>query len=127
MIRLLIVLILLGAPLVFAEAIDSSDFKSLEGRVEEIERKQSNLDREVTSENQNLERRMDELEDNAAAGGVGLFVSGILCALWAQYTQRSAWLWFFFGLILAPVALIVMVWKNALGLASGDLTYWTRK
>jgi len=126
MIRFLVAIFSLAAPLVSAAEIAPSDFRSLEDRVGEIERNQSNLDREVTSETRILERRMDELEDNAAAG-IGLFVSGIVCALWAQYTRRSAWLWFFFGLFLAPIALIALVWKNALGLASGELKYWTRE
>ncbi len=126
MIRFLIALVFLSAPLVFAEEINSSTLKSLEKRIVEIEREQSSLDREVSSETRDLERRMNELEDNAAAG-IGLFGCGTLCALWAQFTRRSAWLWFFFGLILAPIALVAMVWKNASGLDSGELIYWTRE
>ncbi|PQV63871.1 hypothetical protein B1R32_10878 [Abditibacterium utsteinense] len=29
--------------------------------------------------------------------GLAAFVSGAFCALWAQNTRRSAWLWFFCG------------------------------
>jgi hypothetical protein len=104
---------------------DPSAVDRLEDRIERIEREQSRLDR-LPYETQQLENRLDRIEDDATAG-IGLFVSGILCALWAQYTGRSAWLWFFFGLILAPIALIAMVWKNASGLASGELRYWTQR
>lgn len=41
------------------------------------------------------------------------FLFGLFCAYWAQETDRSAWLWFFFGWILAPVAGIVLVYKNS--------------
>jgi hypothetical protein len=104
---------------------DQSAVGRLEERIERIERERSRLDR-LPYETQQLEKRLDRIEDDATAG-IGLFVSGILCALWAQYTRRSAWLWFFFGLILAPIALIAMVWKNASGLASGELRYWTQR
>lgn len=45
-----------------------------------------------------------------AGGG---FVAGALCALWAQGTQRNAWLWFFLGWFFAPITLLVLLWKNA--------------
>lgn len=124
--RFLISLILLVSPVIFAVDADSITFEQVDARLDKIEQKQSKLDRELSRETQDLEHRMDQLEDNAAAG-IGLFVSGILCALWAQFTRRSAWVWFFFGLFLAPIALVAMVWKNALGLASGDLKFWTRE
>ena len=56
-----------------------------------IERKQADLDRELAEDTSDLERRVVTLEDSASAG-IGLFISGIVCALWAQYTRRSAWL-----------------------------------
>jgi hypothetical protein len=45
--------------------------------------------------------------------GIVLVAAAGLCALWAQNTGRSAWLWFFFGLILNPIAVIAMLYKNA--------------
>jgi FtsH-binding integral membrane protein len=73
-----------------------------------------------------IESRLAKVEKDYRETGAGLFVSGIFCALWAQYTRRSSWLWFFFGLILAPLALIVLVWKNANDLSDGKMRYWTR-
>lgn len=73
-----------------------------------------------------FETRLHKVEKKVSDAGMGLFVSGILCALWAQYTRRSAWLWFFFGLILAPLALICLVWKNADDLREGRMRFWTQ-
>lgn len=100
---------------------------SLENRVERLERERLTLERSNDQKTRELDRRLEELEDDVAAAGVGLLGSGILCALWAQFTERSAWLWFFFGVFLCPVALIVMAWKNAEGLKSGEIKYWTAK
>jgi len=122
---LIITLFLVAATHLVAADTDPSAVGRLEDRIERIERERSRLDR-LPYETQQIENRLDRIEDDATAG-IGLFVSGILCALWAQYTRRSAWLWFFFGLILAPIALIAMVWKNASGLASGELRYWTQR
>lgn len=115
--RYILILILLASPSLFSR-------ESADARIAELERQVSALERELRSESRGLGTRMDRLEDDATAG-IGLLVSGIICALWAHYTRRSAWLWFFFGLLLAPIALIAMVWKNALGLESRRLRHWT--
>ena len=51
---------------------------------------------------QGLEERVTSLEaelnDVASAGGV-VFLFGAFCALWAQGSGRSAWLWFFLGVV----------------------------
>jgi len=99
MIRFMIAFVLFAATLVNAHEVDKSNMKGLEERLDKVERQQSNLKNETASDKKNLERRVDEIESGTAAG-FGLFVSGILCALWAQFTRRSAWLWFFFGLFL---------------------------
>lgn len=48
----------------------------------------------------------------ASVGLVG-FLFGVFCAYWAQTTDRNPWLWFFFGWVLAPVAGLLLLWKNA--------------
>jgi hypothetical protein len=73
---------------------------------------------------QQLETKLNKRENDYRDASVGLFVSGILCAIWAQYTRRSAWQWFFFGLMLAPLALIILIVKNADDLKSGRLRFW---
>ncbi len=55
---------------------------------------------------------MNDGMSGTSAGYVG-FLFGIFCAYWAQVTHRNAWIWFFFGWILAPVAGLTLLWKNA--------------
>jgi hypothetical protein len=52
---------------------------------------------------------------NAAASGSGLvfILFGGFCALWAQNTNRSPWLWFFLGLFFTAFALIAVLIKNS--------------
>jgi hypothetical protein len=40
------------------------------------------------------------------------FLFGIFCAYWAQVTYRSAWLWFFMGLLFGPITGVVLASKN---------------
>jgi len=121
---ILVVLFLLLAAVVLQAHAETDATERLDQRISAIEERQSGLAQELGQDGRQLDRRMDELEANSLAG-VGIFVSGIFCALWAQFTRRSAWLWFFFGAFLSPVALIALLWKNALGLRSGELKYWT--
>jgi hypothetical protein len=44
--------------------------------------------------------------------GLVLLLFGGFCALWAQNTGRSAWLWFFLGLIFNVFAMVVVLAKN---------------
>jgi outer membrane murein-binding lipoprotein Lpp len=43
--------------------------------------------------------------------GIGVLIASF-CALWAQNNRRSAWLWFFLGLLFAPIMLFVVLAKN---------------
>ncbi|WP_242111906.1 hypothetical protein [Luteimonas aquatica] len=52
-------------------------------------------------------------------GGVA-FLCGVFCAYWAQETGRSAWLWFFFGLLLPLIAAISLLSKNAVRVERRD-------
>lgn len=67
-----------------------------------------------------LEQQVQELErkvDKATAFGSSVpFLFGVFCALWAQNTGRSAWLWFFLGLFFSVITVIVLLVKN-----SGDI------
>ena len=65
---------------------------------------------------QRLEDRVTHLErevKDAAGVGLVLFLFGTFCALWAQNTRRSAWLWFFFGLLTGPIAVLFLLAKNS--------------
>lgn len=68
-----------------------------------------NLDNRLTA----LERRIESYEDKAAGAGLALFGIASLCALWAQNSRRSGWLWFFLGLFFSVITLLVMLYKNA--------------
>jgi len=68
------------------------------------------------SQADSLEERVTALErqvDDMARSGLVLFLYGAFCALWAQRTKRSAWLWFFVGLFFGPIALVVLLVKNS--------------
>jgi uncharacterized BrkB/YihY/UPF0761 family membrane protein len=56
-----------------------------------------------------LERRLHGYGD----AGLVLFLFGAFCALWAQNTRRSAWLWFFLGLFLNVITVILVLIKNS--------------
>jgi hypothetical protein len=53
------------------------------------------------------------MDGNYARVGFVTFLFGIFCAYWAQVTKRNAWAWFFFGLFLAPIAGVVLLYKNS--------------
>ena len=64
-----------------------------------------------------LESRIDELErktrpNNIEMGG-SVFLFGAFCALWAQNTGRSSWLWFFLGLFFSVITIFFLLTKNA--------------
>ena len=51
----------------------------------------------------------------------------VVCALWARSTERSGWLWFFFALILPPIAFIALVLKSISAPPPPVPTDWSRK
>lgn len=53
------------------------------------------------------------MDGHYATVGFVTFLFGIFCAYWAQITRRKAWGWFFFGLFLAPIAGVILLYKNA--------------
>lgn len=66
-----------------------------------------------------VEARLARLENRvraASAAGAVAFLFGAFCALWAQNTGRSGWLWFFLGLFFSVIAVLVLLAKN-----SGDI------
>lgn len=62
-----------------------------------------------------INQRLNNLDyhvRNAGTGGAVLLF-GAFCALWAQNTGRSAWLWFFLGLFFNVITVIVLLVKNS--------------
>lgn len=45
--------------------------------------------------------------------GLVFFLFAIFCAYWAQTSGRNAWLWFFLGWLFAPIAGLVLLYKNS--------------
>jgi hypothetical protein len=67
-----------------------------------------------------LERRINRLPtpiQTHGDNGALFFLFGVFCALWAQNTGRSAWLWFFLGLFFSVITVIVLLSKNSNDLA----------
>ncbi len=60
-----------------------------------------------------LEERIVRSEEATAGAGLVLFVIACFCALWAQNTRRSAWLWFFLGVFFNVITLVVLLRKNS--------------
>ena len=63
-----------------------------------------------------LENRINHQSRSFSVGGddgAVLFLYGIICALWAQNTNRNPWLWFFLGLFCSVVAVVVLLVKNS--------------
>src|SRR5690242_8017420 len=70
------------------------------------------------------EQRITRLEDKVydikrqlppqrvGVGGLSILF-GAFCALWAQNTRRSAWLWFFLGFFFSVITVVVLLVKNS--------------
>lgn len=48
---------------------------------------------------------------NYASEGTVFYLFAIFCAYWAQSTRRNAWLWFFLGLLFAPITGLFLLYK----------------
>jgi cell division protein FtsW (lipid II flippase) len=63
-----------------------------------------------------LEHRVSTLEQKirqVGDQGLVLFLFGAFCALWAQNSGRSGWLWFFLGLFFSVITVLVLLAKNS--------------
>ena len=63
--------------------------------VAQLETRVSNLENRISGLDSDLKRTVKD----AGPGGFVIFLFGAFCALWAQNTGRSAWLWFFLGAV----------------------------
>lgn len=65
---------------------------------------------------QRMDHRLDSMDSKVNANadhGAVLFLFGVFCALWAQNTNRNAWLWFFLGLFFSVVTVLFLLHKNS--------------
>lgn len=60
-----------------------------------------------------LETRVEKLEHAGKSYAGAAFACAVVAALWAQNTRRNAWLWFFAALLFAPIAMLVLLYKNS--------------
>ena len=62
-----------------------------------------------------VDERIDRLQSRIQRTGTAavLFLFAAFCALWAQNTDRNAWLWFFLGWIFHVVTVGVLLAKNS--------------
>lgn len=95
-----------------------SKISSLESRVKSLEAKAHDVESEV--DKLSGEARVMTLTANGREYGISIpYQVGIgvliasFCALWAQNNRRNAWLWFFLGMLFAPIMLFVVLAKNA--------------
>jgi hypothetical protein len=95
---LLICSLFLAASSAGGQVLPDPQVEALQTKVSRLESKVSDLERQVN--------KMD-------ASGAVLLLFGAFCALWAQNTGRSAWLWFFLGLIGSVVTVVVLLVKNS--------------
>ena len=82
----------------YAQSSTESQLGALESRVDRLQRR--------------VNQNESALRDSGGAG-IALFLFGAFCALWAQNTGRSAWLWFFLGLAFNIITVMFLLSKNA--------------
>lgn len=73
-------------------------------RLQQLEQRTSELDKRI--------RQIQTNQTGAATGAIA-YLFGAFCALWAQNTNRNAWLWFFLGLFFSVITVIFLLIKNS--------------
>jgi hypothetical protein len=90
----------------------SAQQKTTDQRVEALEYRVAQIEssaKETSGQVSSLQTSVNQ----ASGGGALLFLFGVFCALWAQNTGRSAWFWFFMGLFLNVITVLVLLEKNS--------------
>ena len=88
-----------------AIAQDTNESELENDRIEQLES-------EIKSLRSKAEEVSNRLSDRATEGSVA-FLGGAICALWAKNSGRNAWIWFFWGAVLMPITILIMLYKNA--------------
>jgi len=63
--------------------------------------------------NDHSEITVGPVKVDTGSSGAAIFLFGAFCALWAQNTQRNAWLWFFLGIFFSVITVLVLLYKNS--------------
>jgi L-fucose isomerase-like protein len=93
----------------------SVDETELGRRIDQLDVKVRRIERgakKTDSKTRELGRVQSRLLERSGEGFV-LFLSGAVCALWAQNSGRNPWLWLFLGLIFSVFAVLFVLSKNA--------------
>ncbi len=95
------------------EQDDSAELRlnQLESQVSTLRTQISTLQSEVSF----LEGKVSNLRGSYLDHGFMLSIISVICAIWAQNTGRSVWLWFFLGSFFGPITLVVLLIKNSQG------------
>lgn len=88
---------------------NSEEIQELKRKIENQNSEIQSLRNQLNSETNYLKRKVDSY----APMGLVLFLFGSFCALWAQNTGRSAWAWFFSGLLFSVITVIVLLINNS--------------
>jgi uncharacterized membrane protein YfcA len=94
----------------------SEPMEDLLQRVGELQLKVAEMGNRVSSVQADMRSVREDVTDLRKEGGlVGVcaLAAAVFCAYWAQSTRRNSLLWFLFGLLLSPVAVIALLVKNA--------------
>jgi sensor c-di-GMP phosphodiesterase-like protein len=102
--RSVLLLIILAASLMAQPLFSQNLSEQSEMRIRELERRTDELEKRT--------REIQKSQTGAAAGAVA-YLFGAFCALWAQNTNRNAWLWFFLGLFFSVITVIFLLVKNS--------------
>ena len=94
---------------------DGDQEEYLSAKTEKLESEMLQLRAEIQEHGHRI-RELDSALEDAQRAGFGALVSilfGAFCALWAQNTGRSAWGWFFLGLLFSVITVVVLLVKNS--------------
>jgi outer membrane murein-binding lipoprotein Lpp len=91
---------------------DAETIRELQARVATLEEEVEAARDEAWAATRQAERARSAIaERSSVAGGLAMLFGGF-CALWAQNTGRNPWLWFFLGLFLSVVAMVLVLYRN---------------
>ncbi len=89
--------------------VSAEEILKLNQQIEAQNLEIQNLRNQLTSETSGLREKIDSYAPIAMV----LFLFGGFCALWAQNTGRSPWVWFFTGLVFSVLAVIAVLIRNS--------------